>query len=211
VNFPEDITHTYSNQVTFREIVRTEKVPSVVNVYTVPWDSFEMMTDMSPNYDKGIITVINRPRNVYRMHEAVKWSYYYDEHICLNDHLYDNWEKFKWKKYKSRYVQYLNKFYNHDWVIDRELTLFTSMVTMLKYKGAETINFYRPRKKEFWKDKGNIWFHTDWPDKLIEKHPLSGVLKDSDSVKWHDTLENDKKWKQDKLTFQWKDREKKLD
>ena len=98
MNFPQDITHTYSNQVTFREIVRTEKVSKVVNVYTVPWDSFEMMTDLSPKYDKGIITVINRPRNVYRMHEAVKWSYYYDEHICLNDHLYDNWEKFKWKK-----------------------------------------------------------------------------------------------------------------
>mgnify|MGYP001383402943 FL=1 len=145
MNFPEDITHTYSNQVTFREIVRTEKVPSVVNVYTVPWDSFEMMTDMSPNYDKGIITVINRPRNVYRMHEEVKWSYYYDEHICLNDKLYDNWEKFKWKKYKSRYLNYLGKFYNHNWVIDRELTLFTSMVAMLKHKGAKTINFYRVR------------------------------------------------------------------
>ena len=208
MNFPEDITHTYSNQVLFREIVRTKKVPNIVNVYTVPWDSFEMMSDLAPKYYQGIITVVHRPRSQERKDEDVKWAFYYDDHISMNTHLYEFWESFKYSKYKSRYIKYINHFYNENWVVDRELTLFNSLVIMLKQKGAQQINFYRPRKKEFWKNEGNIWFNTGRPDKLIEKHPLSAVLKDSDSVKWHDPGESNKKWKEDKEKFKWKDREK---
>jgi len=145
-----------------------------IDVYFTTFDTFELMTNLDPDFEKGIITVKHYPR-IHDVKDGSEWSFFYDEHIKTNTKLHLKYEE-TGSSYRKKYFSILDKYYNPHFVINRDLAIIKSIIDILRYNNV-SCKFNRPWKKVYIPDLCD-WFDTGDHNDLILQHPLSYILKE---------------------------------
>ena len=77
---------------------------------------------------------------------------------------------------KRTFREYLHKYYNPEYVIDRDLTIIKTIRDLLDLKNIK-YDIKKPIKKEYMQNDCD-WFDTGSYDDLIWSHPYAYVLGD---------------------------------
>ncbi len=181
MKLPNDIEYNYTNfkilselqAKEFNELYNTQDI----EIQLVCFDSFNFMANINPQFGKSILTAKHWPKHG----KDEEWSFYYDEYIDRDGDLYDRYHA-NMSIMKINFREYLHKYYNPEYVIDRDLTIIKTIRDLLDFRNI-TYDIRKPIKNEIRRKKhiqsnGCDWFDTGLHDDLIRSHPHAYVLED---------------------------------
>ena len=177
MKLPNDTEYNYTNFRILSEL-QNKNFDDLYNIQDIEiqlacFDSFDFMANIDHQFGKSILTAKHWPK--IHLEDDSEWSFYYDEHIKINEDLYDIYHK-KMSNMKRNFREYLHKYYNPEYVIDRDLTIIKTIRDLLDSKNI-IYDIKKPIKKPYMPTECD-WFDKGSHDDLIWSHPHAYVLGD---------------------------------
>ena len=175
MKLPNDTEYNYTNFRILSEL-QNKNFDDLYNIQDIEiqlacFDSFNFMTNLEPQFGKSILVAKHWPK----VNKNDEWSFYYDEYIKTDTELLDRYHK-KMSDMKRTFREYLHKYYNPEYVIDRDLTIIKTKTDLLDSKNIK-YEIQKPIKKPYMPTECD-WFDKGSHDDLIWSHPHAYVLGD---------------------------------